>query len=277
MGILIDPPDEHLLGPAINWDSSVIGMFIGPNPPLLSVVQNILDTHWVKRGPIRVRKIWQYFAFLCSSNGDAEALLQVHTTVMDGRIITFRPGFRDLVLSNLNFNRIKLWVRVHGMPLSHLDVEWGVKALRHVGIAVRIDGGYQEVPGEPDIRVQLLIDVSKPLIPGCFLPLSSDCVMWVYFRYEGVFKFCKKCGSIGHYTCNCSMTDYDASRFIGSYFDSLEARGLTIMHGAVNQPFHTNLIEGLTDRFCNRNTRLNLLFYDWVDNPQPGDNGNDGG
>lgn len=54
--------------------------------------------------------------------------------------------FRDLVLSNLNFNRVKFWVRVHGFPLSHLDVEWGIQALRHVEIVVRIDGGYQDVP-----------------------------------------------------------------------------------------------------------------------------------
>lgn len=92
--------------------------------------------------------------------------------------------------------------------------------------------------------------------------------MWVYFRYEGVFKFCKKCGGIGHYTCNFPLSDYDATQVIGSHFDNLEVSILSIMHGNVHQHFYTNLIEGLTDRFFHRNTRLNLLFYHWIDNPQ---------
>lgn len=54
MGVLVDFLDEHLLGPRLNWDSSVVGVFFGPNPPLVSVVQYIVDSQWVKRDRIVV-------------------------------------------------------------------------------------------------------------------------------------------------------------------------------------------------------------------------------
>lgn len=100
---------------------------------------------------------------------------------MYGRIITFWRGSLDLVLDNLNFDMAKLWVRVFGLPLIHLDPEWGVQALRHVGCIGCLDNAHEEEALEPDIRVQMMIYLSRPLIHGCFLPTSNGEAVWVYF------------------------------------------------------------------------------------------------
>lgn len=144
-----------------------------------------------------------YFIFQCHDPLDREAILQQHTTVIDGRIITFRGLEWYDVLHNINFNFARVWIRVFGLPVGYLSPEWPMQALSHVGYVeyVEHDGG--EFPSKPEFHASVLVDLTRPLIPGCFLPLFNDQVIWVYFRYEGVFSFCKECGCVGHYTCHC--------------------------------------------------------------------------
>lgn len=44
-----------------------------------------------------------------------------------------------------------------------------------------------DLPSPPEIRAKMMIDLSLPLITGCYLPLYDNQVVWVYFRYEGIF------------------------------------------------------------------------------------------
>lgn len=258
-GVLVDPPDENLLGPKFNWGLSVIGVFFGSNPPSLSIVQYTVDSQWCKRDLITVIRRGKYFGFLCKHPRDVEAMLEQNTAIIDGRIITFRRGSRNLVPYHENFDNATLWVRVCGLPLDFLDREWALEALRHVGYVEELDEEDYAYHDEPEYRAKVRLDLSQPLIPGCYIPLGGNQAAWVYFRYEGVFKFCKRCGVVGHFTCNCTLTEYRASRWIKHRLEGLESSGFRILYGPPDLPFYTNMVQGLLDSFRNRNTRVNLL------------------
>lgn len=185
MGVLVDPPVDERKNQPFNWNLSVVGSFFGPNPPALSVVQQVVDVHWQTRALIEVNRISDYFIFFCSDERDVLALLKLHTTFIDGRILTFRRGHRDFVPRDINFDMATMWVRVSGLPFAYLTPEWAVQTLKHVDHVLDLDFNGDRVPLETDFRACLLI-------PGCFLPLDGGQVVWIYFRYEGVFKFCKK-------------------------------------------------------------------------------------
>lgn len=86
------------------------------------------------------------------------------------------------------------------------------------------------LPTETYLRARLLVDLSPPLIPGLYLPLGDGQVMWVYFRFEGVFKFCKKCGNVGHYAGSCLLSAYDAHHILHRRFQALEDGGWEFLH-----------------------------------------------
>lgn len=218
-GVLVHSPVDQNLGPMFNWNQSVIGVFFGPPPPSIFVVQHIVDSQWLKRDRIIVRRFDIYYCFFFDHPRDVEALVEQYTTVMDGRIITFRGGSAIMVPAHENFDEASLWVRVCGLPFGFLDQQWVLEALHHVGYVEEIDP--QGFLDEPEFRAKVKLDLSKPIIPGCNIPLRDNQASWVPSRYEGVFKLCKKCGVVGHYTCNCTLSSYYASRWARSRMETL--------------------------------------------------------
>lgn len=71
--------------------------------------------------------------------------------------------------------------------------------------------------------------------------------------------FCKRCGVAGHYTCKCPLTEYRATRWLMKRLEGIESIGFTILYGPLELSFYSNMIQGLSDSFRNKNTRVNLL------------------
>lgn len=82
----------------------------------------------------------------------------------------------------------RIWVQVHDLPWSCLNSAWTNRLLSHVGYVDTIDNYGQGLPLQPFLRARVIIDLSQPLVPGCFVPLVGNRVSWVYVRYEGFYK-----------------------------------------------------------------------------------------
>lgn len=86
-------------------------------------------------------------------------------------------------LSNYSLEEIKLdvvmfWVQIKGFPLN-LCMETSVKRLsEEVGEFLEMEN-LEKAMGF--LRVKILMDIVKPMIIGCWLPISEDIDSWVEF------------------------------------------------------------------------------------------------
>lgn len=62
----------------------LLTFFFGPHPPSVMAVQQIVDSQWQKRAPILVKRLSDFFIFFCAYGRDVEALLDQHTTIVEG-------------------------------------------------------------------------------------------------------------------------------------------------------------------------------------------------
>ena len=210
-GILIHPPPHHSPLPYVKWSHAVVGVFFDNSPPTSSFVYNIVNNHWESREPIRVLRTGPYFIFECQNLLDKDALLHTHTTIIDGKPITFRASSDSEIPSSLRFHMASLWVRVQDLPWRFLEADWTIRLLSHVGHVEAVDNYGSGLPLDPYIRARVLVDLTRPLIPGCFVPLEDKRVSWVYFRYEGIYRFCKECGCVGDNNGRCNLSAYECT------------------------------------------------------------------
>lgn len=83
MGILIPSPPIFNPFTNIRWNSSVLGVFFGPNPPPIHLVQVIVNSQWEKRDAINVQKTGNYYVFECFNHRDVDGLISQHTTIIE--------------------------------------------------------------------------------------------------------------------------------------------------------------------------------------------------
>ena len=169
-------------------------------------------------------------------------LTNIWTTIIDGKIITFRNSSTTQIPDTISYHLARPWVRVHDLPWKYLDPYQTLRILIHVGVVDTIENNGPRLPFEPYLRVRLMIDLSRPLIPGCFLPLDAERVIWVYFRYKGVYMFCKKCGRVGPALVATTSPHMMHQRVVHWRIQEFETGGMKILHGLGDIYLYTNLI-----------------------------------
>uniref|UniRef100_A0A803MZA7 Uncharacterized protein n=1 Tax=Chenopodium quinoa TaxID=63459 RepID=A0A803MZA7_CHEQI len=149
------------------------------------------------------------------------------------------------VPENMNLNLADMWVIVVGLPIRYSTPMVAASVLTHVGDITMED----ELPNGfpiPRPRVKLLVDLSLPLIPGCYFPTYDNRATWVRFKYEGIFKSCKKCGFFGHGRSTCNKEQDEVTFHLESRFHKLHKGGAHVLFGSTDVPLFSNATRGIS-------------------------------
>lgn len=106
------------------------------------------------------------------------------------------------------------------------------------------------------IRDLVWVKLKTPLIPRCFFEYEEGRSVWVDFMFEGVFRFCKRCGKIGHNMIDCTVPWNHVRSEVNR--EILKASDLRIMYGREDAPLYSNKIKGVLDYDVFRSTRVPL-------------------
>jgi hypothetical protein len=126
-----------------------------------------------------------------------------------GRVLEGRPWLFDrslLVLkeidentppSHMDFSNAFFWIQLHGMPLTCMNREVGLRIGRSIGTVEDIDVTGDGVGWGRCLRIRVSIDITKPLERGRAIVLNGKSI-WISLKYEKLPQFCYHCGKIYH-------------------------------------------------------------------------------
>uniref|UniRef100_A0A803LSV0 FHA domain-containing protein n=1 Tax=Chenopodium quinoa TaxID=63459 RepID=A0A803LSV0_CHEQI len=244
MGVLVNPPQNFYALGILNFNRCAIGVFVGPNPPPVSYVQHIVNQRWVSRAHVRVHRTGNYYIFECIEPHELDGLVRQCTSTFEGRLINLRRYEANLIPQQINFNTSRIWVRVYVLPLQFLTEAWARRIFCHLGYLDQLEPiPNGRLPERAELRARMMIDISLPLIPGCYIPLSDGRVIWVYFRLR---------------------IDVAARRLFRR-LAAVERDGLWVLHGPLDYPYYTNYVQGFPNIFRHRNLAVNLT---WLEEPE---------
>ncbi|KAJ4838370.1 hypothetical protein Tsubulata_040743 [Turnera subulata] len=109
-----------------------------------------------------------------------------------------------LALKEIDFSISECWVQVHGLNPSQLSKENGWPIGDLIGSCVRVDTTEDNRLSYSGIlRLRVLFNVHKPLLPGFYCTKSNGERSWISFIYEKKSDFCYNCGLLDHREKSC--------------------------------------------------------------------------
>lgn len=113
----------------------------------------------------------------------------------------------DIAVTEVDFNKIPIWVQIHGLPFGAMTVINAGKIMKIVGDIMEVENPMVDgVLLRSFMRVRINFDIQKPLPTGCWVPRKNMPKSWIMFRYEKLQGFCYSCGVIGHEQKDCRKT-----------------------------------------------------------------------
>ncbi|KAM1823104.1 hypothetical protein ACFX13_025760 [Malus domestica] len=165
-------------------------------------VRNILRSAWKDLGVLEIKWVHDN-TYIITAQDEITALKilnQVPWAVMKLNFYVKRWS-PDLAIEDIQMALVPFWIQIWGVPLS-LSTELNVRRLaKEIGEFVEME---DPAKARGFLRVKVVVDSEKPLIPGCWIPRDNNRDTWIEFRYERLQDFCYRCGRIGHANTKCS-------------------------------------------------------------------------
>lgn len=104
---------------------------------------------------------------------------------------------KECTLEEITTNKARFWIQIHGLPLGFLIASCARTIGEKIGKVIRVED--PALTGNRGfLRIRVEICTSNPLLMGFWLPRKNGERTWARFKYEGLKKFCHRCGRLGH-------------------------------------------------------------------------------
>lgn len=116
-----------------------------------------------------------------------------------GHLLSLQYWIPEVAVYEIEFSVVPFWVQLHGLPLGTMTTKNAVKLMEQLGEIVEVENPLIE--GQllrSFMRVRVQLDITQPLVTGCWVPRKDLPKVWIVFKYEKLMDVCFKCGVIGH-------------------------------------------------------------------------------
>ncbi|KAH9621677.1 hypothetical protein KSS87_012029 [Heliosperma pusillum] len=222
-------------------------------------IYNAMTINWKTNGPISIRVMKPYYLFVFSPHEYYLYFLERQVLNIERLLLVLRPASYFTIPDKLLFHIVPLWIRVKGIPFHLMNTSVAAFLLSHVGTVYEEESFPSLLPTRNFVKIRVWIDLSKPLIPGCYLALTKREHAWISFSCEGIFRSCKTCRKIGHLVSFCPFGKVRGVKGIKGRIDKLDDNVLEVLHGPPGTEFYSREIYGLPSSFKYLNSEINYV------------------
>ncbi|KAL3629253.1 hypothetical protein CASFOL_026475 [Castilleja foliolosa] len=148
-------------------------------------------------------------AFVFEDEDDLEKVLNQAWTFRDHQLAIARwPP--DKSLPEIDLNKIAIWVHAFGVPVSYTNMRSAKAIGDEIGKFIKSDLTNINQKWKKSIRMQVEIDIQKPLKNSLTFSCGGRPKLMIELRYERLVDFCYSCGRIGHKLANCHIRSDDS-------------------------------------------------------------------
>ena len=117
-------------------------------------------------------------------------MLELEPWSYDKHLMVFQRTLVAEAVPLLDYSRASFWIQIHNVPNHLIMPETGESVGRTIGRVIQVADLEDDGAGGEFLRVQLSLDISRPLPRCCKLRVDGKLVGWVGLKYEQLPNYC---------------------------------------------------------------------------------------
>lgn len=105
----------------------------------------------------------------------------------------------------VKLNEIDIWVQIYDIPRGFISENILKNVGDSIGKFVKSDTSNFDGLWKSFVRIQVIMNIDKPLKRRMKIKREGDTWCWINFKYERLSTFCFVCGLLGHTEKECNI------------------------------------------------------------------------
>ncbi|KAJ4824553.1 hypothetical protein Tsubulata_038035 [Turnera subulata] len=170
------------------------------------ILKGICSRAWNLTNRLESKELGNNIVLLSFKDPDDRLRVMLETSWSIGHPLVIKEWHSHLALKDIDFSISECWVQVHGLNPTQLSKDKGWIIGNLINSCVRVEmTDDNRLSYSGILRLRVLFNVLKPLLPGFFCSKSNGDQCWVAFVYERMSDFCYNCGMLDHHDKTCKQ------------------------------------------------------------------------